>query len=204
LFFKKKGVTFQLIENMSLSVLHKEPKVLLDEVLQSSKNDGFSEVVLGHIGEMHQDLINSLTEKVEEYMISSGDKKPTIKRSFSILIEGLQNVFIHGARISGEQASLLAISKNDYGYRISMGNYILNENISKISSRIEHLNKLSEDEVKEHYMEILNNGEISDKGGAGLGFITIRMKAKAKIQFHVAEVIEDVSFFMFYIDIERS
>jgi hypothetical protein len=42
-------------------------------------------VLLSHFGIFSQDLINSIASSVEEVMISGGEIKKTVKRTFSIL-----------------------------------------------------------------------------------------------------------------------
>ena len=53
-------------------------------------------ILVSHYGTFSQDLVGSLSNSVEELLISIGDKKMVIKRMFSILLEGLQNIRIHG------------------------------------------------------------------------------------------------------------
>ena len=52
-------------------------------------------------------------------------------------------------------------------------------------------------------MEVLTNGIISNKGGAGLGFITMAMKSKNKLNFSVQEIDESLSCFSIEIKINR-
>jgi hypothetical protein len=60
------------------------------------------------------------------------------------------------------------------------------------------------DQVKELYMEVLSNGIMSNKGGAGLGFITMALKAKSKINYESQEVSDALTFFSVNIVLERS
>ena len=57
------------------------------------------------------------------------------------------------------------------------------------------MNALTDDGVKELYMETLNNGLISEKGGAGLGFITMRMKSKNTLEYHFTDLGDGKLFF---------
>src|SRR5680860_576854 len=55
-------------------------------------------IILSHFGEFSQDLVNSLSEGLEQIMRTNNVKKTIVKRMFSIMIEGLQNIRIHGAK----------------------------------------------------------------------------------------------------------
>jgi hypothetical protein len=53
-------------------------------------------------------------------------------------------------------------------------------------------------------MEVLTNGVISSKGGAGLGFITMAMKSKNKLNYRVEKINEALSFFSVEVKIDRA
>ena len=132
-----------------------------------------SNVFVSFFGELSQDMVNDLSIETEGKMIESGDKKVIVKKAFNILVEGLQNIRLHGAKDSnGIQTSCLVIVKNKLTYKILFGNLIPNKIIKTISSKIELINSSNLDQIKEMYVSTLTNGIISKKGGAGLGFIT--------------------------------
>ncbi len=156
-------------------------------------------VIVSHFGEFSQDLVNSLSTSIENMMIDSGDKKGVVKRMFSILVEGLQNIRIHGEKDEdGNQVSFLVILQNEDFYKVTLGNLVLSQNIRKITERVDSLNELSIDEVKEMYMQVLSNGIMSNKGGAGLGFITMSLKSKNKLDY----IAEEVSSALYCLSIE--
>ena len=82
-------------------------KLYFDECIKKYTSIENRVVLVSHFGEFSQDLINSLVEGNEELMSSVGDKKILIKRVFSILIEGLQNIKASEARL------LMLLSMND-------------------------------------------------------------------------------------------
>ena len=63
--------------------------------------------------------------------------------------------------------------------------------------RIEQLNYLSQDELKDLYKIVLNNDEFSAKGGGGLGFIEMARKSGNKFGFELLRQNKDYSFFVF-------
>ena len=64
-----------------------------------------------------------------------------------------------------------------------------------VTSKIDYINSLNRDELKAYYKEVLNNGELSEKGGGGLGLIDIAKKSRNKLQYSFREIDEDYSFF---------
>jgi hypothetical protein len=188
---------------MEVNAVKTEVKQLLNKYLHAINAEGFTSVLLAHFGEINQDIVNSFTANVEEMMISAGDKKTVVKRVFSILVEGLQNILLHGGRMHGEQSALVIVACNEQHYRIVLGNYTAAGDREKIVSYLEKLNAMEDAEVKEYYMEILSNGLLSSKGGAGLGFITMRIKSKCRIRYGIDDAEGDQVFFTICADLAR-
>lgn len=163
-----------------------------------------SNVFVSFFGELSQDMVNDLSIETEGKMIESGDKKVIVKKAFNILVEGLQNIRLHGAKDSnGIQTSCLVIVKNKLTYKILFGNLIPNKIIKTISSKIELINSSNLDQIKEMYVSTLTNGIISKKGGAGLGFITMAMKSKNNLNFNFEAIDSDISCFSVELTLNR-
>lgn len=187
-------------ESKAISVCNSLYKKVLDAY---SKVSGHK-IVLSHFGEFSQDLVNSLSKGIEDIMINSDDAKGPVKRMFSILVEGLQNVRIHAEKDEdGAQVAFLVVAQHEEYYRVAIGNLILVENIEYVLEKIDNLNKMTPEEVKAHYMEILTNGIISNKGGAGLGFITIAMKSKSTISYEIEDIDGKISCFSYSVELKR-
>lgn len=162
-------------------------------------------IVLHHFGSFSRDLVNGLTETVESIMIENNDSKKSIKRVFTILIEGLQNIINHGEKNElGEQPAYLIVMSNNDNYRIVMGNYVNHIEVNQLDNYLKRLNDLPEVELKELYMNVLNNNLFSSKGGAGLGFLTMRIKSENPITYRFEKVNEVFSFFTYEIVIKKS
>jgi hypothetical protein len=156
-----------------------------------------SQVLISHFGELTQELINSLAEGAEEILIGENEKKAIIKRVFSILIEGLQNIRVHGIEDkNGKKNGLLIFYKKENNYYVVLGNLIEKSREESVEKRLHQLNSLDEETLKKVYLDVLSNGIISNKGGAGLGFITIRMKSKSNLDFDFFHLNDELSLFV--------
>ena len=161
-------------------------------------------IVVSHFGEFSQDLVNSISNGVEEAMIVAEDKKGTVKGMFSILVEGLQNIRLHGEKDEdGNQASFLIIAQDEDAYLVTLANLVLITNKPVIEERLSEINSFDEKQVKSLYMEVLTNGIISNKGGAGLGFITMAMKSKNKLNFSIEPINDNLACFCIELKINR-
>jgi hypothetical protein len=162
------------------------------QIYQDLSSEESASVMLAHSGRFSQDLVNSICEGVENMMLAAQVKKNLVKRMFSILIEGLQNLRIHGrADQDGHKYGHLIVVKNKDGYEVSFGSYANYEDEHFLTGHIDRLNRFTPEEVKSFYLEKLTNGFLSEKGGAGLGFITIVMKSKSQLNYSFHETKQD-------------
>jgi hypothetical protein len=178
----------------------------IKEIFQN-KQDRLSEdgkVLLSHFGAFTQELVGSLCLSAEELLISSGDKRLVVKRLFSILIEGLQNVRLHGQRDEYErQLGYLILGRQDDQYIVIMANMIHPDDQEKVESYLDRINHYDADKLKEAYLTVLNNEFVSDKGGAGLGFITTRMKSEHPLRYSFYQLKSEALLFTFEVVLDR-
>ena len=88
------------------------------------------------------------------------------------------------------------VSKSTEGYYVITGNPVANSRIDEIAEMIETVNKMDKDEIKAYYKKKILESRISEKGGAGLGFIDIVKKTGNKIDFHFQKINDIASFFV--------
>jgi hypothetical protein len=179
-------------------------KLYFDECIKKYTSIENRVVLISHCGEFSQDLINSLVEGNEELMSSVGDKKILIKRVFSVLIEGLQNIRAHGDfDEKGVQMAFVLIAKEKESYKINFGNIIDSLECKNISAYIDQLNLMSMEEVKILYTKVLTEDMFSEKGGAGLGFITMKMKSSNVLHYSLEQLNETKSLFSIEVLMDR-
>jgi len=142
------------------------------------------QVIQAKKGPWTQEDVEGFAYDLETVLPEKGVKKGIVKRIFSLIIEALQNIRLHGEfTAEGEQASFYFIAKNDDIFRIITANIIHKDVIEKVQARVDKINSLDRVGLKTFYMETLTDGHRSSKGGAGLGFITVAMKAKSNLDY---------------------
>ncbi|MBR4264731.1 MAG: SiaB family protein kinase [Bacteroidales bacterium] len=159
-------------------------------------------------GDITHDLISIFLDKVETSLLRMGESLKVTRKLYNILVEALQNLFHHLEIPPAEYLKSLKLpEKCRYGfctvvkdgagvYKIISGNFIKNDSVQFLRDRIEQLNYLSSDELKELYKRILNNDEFSEKGGGGLGFIEMARKSQNKFGYDFVKYDEHFSFFV--------
>jgi hypothetical protein len=155
-------------------------------------------VVLIYHGNFDQDMIKSVLGMTERKLNQEKVDEHVKKRMFNVMIEGLQNIAKHQRLRKDQLYPFLLISKDEQNYHILTGNYIMNDKIELVSSRIDKVNSLTKDELKEYYKQARLKSVISDVGGAGLGFIDMARKSGNKINYKFYSSDEDTSLFLLH------
>lgn len=120
------------------------------------------------------------------------------------MLESLQNITRHQDKKSQENtenSSFFVIQRLANDYYITSGNIVENKNIESLKSKLSKVNSLDKESLKAYYKEILSQGELSTKGGAGLGLIEMARKSGNKLSFDFKEINTDVSNFYFQIKV---
>jgi hypothetical protein len=81
---------------------------------------------------------------------------------------------------------------------------IENTKIEELTNILNHINTLDKEGLKELYKTQMREGRLSEKGGAGLGFIDIARKTGRKLDFHFLPIDEENHFFVLTSTISRN
>ncbi len=160
-------------------------------------------LILAYDGVLNTETISKLEGTIEEKILENNLPKMVVKKVFFICVEALQNMLIHGHKDdNGAQHNFFILYISNNAVKITTANLIYNTAIQKLSKDINRINSFTDPaELKAYYLEHLENNELSDKGGAGLGFITIGMKSGNKLNVHFNEINDKRSLFLLEVTI---
>jgi hypothetical protein len=160
-------------------------------------------LILAYDGVLNNETISKLETEIEANILDKNFPKQVVKKVFFICVESLQNQLIHGHKDDkGSQHNFFLLAHSDKSVNIISANLISNPAVEKIKGQIEKINSFDDPAaLKAYYLEHLENNELSDKGGAGLGFITIAMKSGNKITPFFETINDKYSLFLLEIKI---
>jgi hypothetical protein len=159
--------------------------------------------MLSFKGVVTSDLLTSVLS-IMESKLNHVEKSPkTKKKVYNVLVECLQNLYHHNEDLSsGEgldflfsKSALLMISKLNGQYEVKTGNYIRKPDVEDLKEKLNNINSLNKEELRTLYKTILSDGEMSDKGTAGLGMIDIARKSGNKLEFDFLPIDNSFDFF---------
>ena len=164
-------------------------------------------LILVYQGDFTQESTKSILAMAERNLDSSGEESSIKRKVFNVMVEALQNIVKHSDELVDGQirshAAIFLIGKEKNRYSIMSGNPIRKSNIDRLKKALEHINGLDKDGLKELYKEIIKNTTISEKGGAGLGFVDMARKSGDKIEYSFPELNAEYSFFCLKVNVAR-
>lgn len=153
-------------------------------------------LIFSYVGLLNTELLVHLMKVSDTALTMHGIKTKQKKSLINVIIEALQNMMYHtddGPKRASD--CLIILGRDSSTYSLLTGNYVLNDHVPALKSRLQTLAPMTEEQLNHYYLAILDKEEISTKGGAGLGLIRIFMDSKLQTSFDFEPVDEQYSFF---------
>jgi len=158
--------------------------------------------VFAHCGRVDHSVVERLLAEAESASLAAGDAVSVRKRLFNVLVEGLENVHVHAGEQFGETAFALLVDAGD-GYRLAFGNALPMATAALLSHRVEVLNSMEEADLKQHFMLMLGNNARTERGGAGLGLLTMARKSHRPMVVRTLPLNEGANYFVMELAVMR-
>ena len=166
------------------------------------------EITLVYEGEITHQITKAFTSLAEMEMAKEEEESTVQRKVFHVMVECLQNVSKHADtpgladyRYAGR--GIFLVSRGENRYHVISGNLIEREKAVRLQENLEALNKMSKEELSTLYKSKMREGALSDKGGAGLGFIDIIRKTGNPLEFHFMDIDETHQFFVLTSTVSR-
>lgn len=159
------------------------------------------EILISYSGLLKYDTIGQLIHILKEKAFVLGLKLVLYKKVLLVMIESLENILKYNEHfetdsfINEEHLPFFAIEKYPDKYIILSGNAILNDDVPELREKLSLITSLDGDGLKKLYKNTITNGQFTQKGGAGLGFIEIAKIASEKINYDFHPINEKYSYY---------
>lgn len=170
-----------------------------------SKLNG-GDVLMVFKGSISSELISNVLEVVESRMDEYSESSKIRKKVYNVLVESLQNLYHHIEVLPelmqkefDDKFGILVVSRHDDRYKITTGNFIGHEKVDVLRNKIDKINSMSRDELKDMYKFILNHQRLSEKGGGGLGLVDIARKTGNRLDYTFDKY--DDAYYFFNLDV---
>ena len=153
-------------------------------------------VLVSYTGPLHAESGDSILLLAESAVAQSGSARKEMKRVCNVLIECIQNVHRHGwIDKNGEILLFLTIEHTPVGFQIQCGNIIDLDMAATLRSKLNTVNGMDHFELRKRYIEVLCEEGVSEKGGAGLGLMSMAKRCAGPIEYELTEQDNDLFLF---------
>ena len=164
------------------------------------------DLILVYHGEFTQETTKSILTMAERGL-EAAEEDPAIKRKvFNVMVESLQNIVKHNdepADASAGHRAIFLIGREQNRYAIMSGNPLHKKKVKALEDTLNRLNTLDKEGLKGLYKEIIKDATLSEKGGAGLGFVDMARKSGEKLIFDFPEISKEYCFFCLKVNVSR-
>lgn len=168
-------------------------------------------IILDHTGVIQYETIGELIHAFKQEIHAQGVQTGTYKKVLLVMIESLENIMKHSeccspdhAKVSHEYLPVFTIKKNTRQFVIASSNPIRKLNAVAFRNKLDYLNALDQQGLKDYYKETITNGQFTNRGGAGLGLIEMAKISGNKIIYEFLPLDENCDRFTMTITINES
>ncbi len=155
--------------------------------------------ILSFEGGFSQNLTKNILTLTENKLNSIGEEESVKKKVFNVMVECLQNIckYADEAERPDEYNNhgIFMIGKDELGYFLVSGNFVNNDQINQLTAKINAVNSLDKDGLKDLYKSTLQESVLHDKGGANLGLIDIARKSGQKLDYNFDKIDDKCAFY---------
>ncbi len=149
-------------------------------------------------GDFSPAIVSSILDLARTTLEEAKDTYKIKSKIFYIMGESLQNIARHqneSFKSAPDKYSLFAIHKKNLKYYITTGNIISVKEIENLKEKIEKINQLGHEDLRDYSRITRSEGEFSEKGGAGLGLIEMAKRSGNKLEYDFSNIDNDYSYF---------
>ncbi len=149
-------------------------------------------------GEITPRLIMDILDMAKTNLAKADDTRKMRSRIYYIMGEGLQNITRHQAdsqEKDDDNSAIIIIHKRRHKYVIATGNLMLRADEEPLRKKLEKINHLDSEGLKEYSRETRTLTGLSEKGGASLGLIEMAKRSGNKLDYMIKQVDDTYSYF---------
>lgn len=164
------------------------------------------DLMLVYCGDFSQELNKTLLSFMERKFKSENVEDNTRRKIFNIMVEMLQNISKNRIeKVPGvpevDSAFILGAGKEDY--LLISSNLIRNSSVQNLKDRIDQVNSLDREGLKQLYKDVRLNASFTEKSGAGIGIIDIARKSENRLGYRFEELGSEYSVFSLLIRVSK-
>jgi len=185
---------------------------MLLNMLEYTNNFKNLKINISYSGPLWDDGIKGIAEMVKTSLSHKDMPNKASKTIFSVFVEQVTNMLMYSAEkeiftkppVEEVPTGMLILGHNGKSHFIQTGNTINNESVEHVRNKLDYLNTLDKNELRQYHKEIMRSeNNNSESRGAGLGLIEVARRVTGPIIYSIEQVNERVSYFSMYVEIAQ-
>ncbi len=164
------------------------------------------DIALVYCGEFSQELNKTLLAFTERKFKAENLEDNTRRRIFNIMVELLQNMSKNKVEVtegSPEVSAIFMLGTQKDAFLLMTSNMISNDKVPPLKKRLDQVNSLDKEGLKQLYKDERLSSTFNDTSGAGIGIIDIARKAESKLEYNFEELDNKYSLFSLLIRVTK-
>ena len=159
--------------------------------------------ILSYIGYLSYQTTGELIEALGDVSHELGLNKSTYRKLVTLMVEMIENNYNYVNRLDEEtlkqssQKPFFSFSRSGNYFRLKSGNPILRKDANALSRRIDYINQLAYQEIKDLYKNTMAEGiyETKKRSGAGLGIMKMAKISRKKISYTIEKINKNLYYY---------
>ncbi|MCA1917183.1 SiaB family protein kinase [Methanospirillum hungatei] len=177
----------------------------MENLLQLHQEFTKTGVLISFNGSLSNSIIEEIGNAIKRYLHEENREKGMISDIFSAYIEQTQNInnYISCHDIDeAHRSSIILISSVNCQYHITSGNSIRKADVLSLKQKIDHINSLDKEGLKQYHKEQRRKVRDPDAKTAGLGLIDIARRSQGGLVYRFDPLDDEYDFFSLQVTIQ--
>ena len=159
--------------------------------------------ILTYQGYLSYQITGKLIEKLRDISHQLNLKKSTYRKIVTLMVEIIENNYNYVNELDEQilkqspKKPFFSCIQSENHFKLKSGNPVLKEDAEALKERIDHINRLHYEELKELYKHTMAEGiyEERKRAGAGLGIMKMAKISKNPIHYQLKNIDNDLYFY---------
>jgi len=159
--------------------------------------------IISYSGYLSYQITGRLIEKLGDLSDELNLNKSTYRKIVTLMVEIIENNYNYVNRLDEQTLNesnkkpFFSFSRSGDYFKLKSGNPILKQDAQALKKRIEHINRLHYQELKELYKNTMAEGIYDNikRSGAGLGIMKMAKIAKSKINYNMEKINDNLYYY---------
>lgn len=167
-----------------------------------------NQISISYLGVPNDQITHQLTSLAESFIANNETLEKTSAKVSFLIAESFQNIIRHGSKTSNYQElenekDFFQINFLPHRVIIASKNLVENQRINTLDDKINEINELDKDSLKDTWKKTISEGNFSKEGGAGLGVIEMARKSGMPLRKKFTPLNNNLSQFFLAIELKK-